>query len=128
MQISKIRLDKWLWAARFFKTRGLAVDAITGGKVHLNGQRAKPAKEVHVNDELTIRTGHIERTVVVCALSSQRRPAVEAALLYQETPKSIARREQTAVLRRQAVALRSPGMGRPTKKARRSLESFIKKK
>jgi ribosome-associated heat shock protein Hsp15 len=117
----KTRLDKWLWAARFFKTRSLAVDAINGGKVHLNQQRAKPAKELHIEDELTIRTGDITRTVIVRALSKQRRPAAEAVLLYEETAESIERREQTAERRRQEAISRPHGSGRPTKKDRRTL-------
>jgi ribosome-associated heat shock protein Hsp15 len=114
-------LDKWLWAARFFKTRSLAVDAINGGKVHLNQQRAKPAKEIHLGDRLTIRTGVIERTVIVKILSKQRRPAVEAMLLYEETPESIQRREHASELRQQEAILRPSGRGRPTKKDRRTL-------
>ncbi|MEN8219657.1 MAG: S4 domain-containing protein [Pseudomonadota bacterium] len=121
---SKIRLDKWLWAARFFKTRSLATDAVSGGKVHLNQQRIKPAKEVHVGDELIIRTGYVERTVVVRALSKQRRPAKEAVLLYEETPESIQRREQAADLSKKAAALRPRGTGRPTKKERRKIHRF----
>lgn len=124
--IVKIRLDKWLWAARFFKTRNLATEAINGGKVHLNQQRIKPAKEVHVGDELTIRTGHVERTVIVQALSKQRRPASEAALLYEETPESVQRREQAAELRHQELASRPRGTGRPTKKDRRVIHRFTR--
>ncbi|BAP56482.1 heat shock protein 15 [Thioploca ingrica] len=123
----KVRLDKWLWAARFFKTRNLATEAITGGKVHLNHQRVKPAKEVHIGDELIIRTGYIERTVIVQALSIQRRPAVEAALLYAETVASIEKRQQDSELRRQEAALRPRGSGRPTKKERRHIHQFIQK-
>jgi len=127
METSKIRLDKWLWAARFFKTRRLATEAVTKNKVYLNQQRTKPAKEVHIGDELTIRTGYIERTVIVQALSKQRRGAPEAALLYKETQESIERREQAADLRRQAAALRPQGTGRPTKKERRLIHSFTQK-
>jgi len=121
---SKIRLDKWLWAARFFKTRRLATEAVTKNKVYLNQQRTKPAKEVHIGDELKIRTGYVERTVIVQELSKQRRGATEAALLYKETQESIERREQAADLRRQAAALRPQGAGRPTKKERRLIHSF----
>jgi ribosome-associated heat shock protein Hsp15 len=126
MQTSKVRIDKWLWAARFFKTRSIATDAVSGGKVHLNQQRIKPAKEVHVGDELLIRTGHLERVVVVKALSTKRGPAKEAVLLYEETVDSIQRREQEADLRRQAAALRPRGVGRPTKKERRQIHSFTR--
>ncbi|MDY6991110.1 MAG: ribosome-associated heat shock protein Hsp15 [Pseudomonadota bacterium] len=123
----KIRLDKWLWAARFFKTRSLATEAINGGKVHLNGQRVKPAKEVQIGDELTVRTGHVERSVIVRGLNHQRRPASEATLLYEETPESIAKRQQAAALRQQEVAIRPRGSGRPTKKERRHLDEFVQK-
>ncbi len=120
----KVRIDKWLWAARFFKTRRLAIAAVTGGKVRLNEQRTKPAKEVHIGDQLIIRTGYIERTVIVQALSKQRRSAKEAILLYEETPESIKKREEAADLRRQASALREPRIGRPTKKERRQIHKF----
>jgi ribosome-associated heat shock protein Hsp15 len=123
---SKVRLDKWLWAARFFKTRRLATEAVAANKVYLNQQRTKPAKEVHVGDELTIRSGYVDRTVIVQTLSTQRRGAKEAALLYEETPESIQRREQSAELRRQAAALRPPGAGRPTKKERRAIHNFTR--
>lgn len=121
---SKVRIDKWLWAARFFKTRNLAIAAVTGGKVHLNEQRTKPAKEVHIGDQLIIRTGYVERTVIVQALSKQRRSAKEAILLYEETPESIKKREEAADLRRKASALREPRIGRPTKKERRQIHKF----
>jgi ribosome-associated heat shock protein Hsp15 len=126
-ETSKVRIDKWLWAARFFKTRSLATEAVAGGKVRLNQQRTKPAKEVHLNDELTIRIGYVERTVIIQKLSMQRRSAKEAVLLYEETSESIQRREQAVTLRRQANALRSPGTGRPTKKERRLIHQFVNK-
>ncbi len=90
----KVRLDKWLWAARFFKTRALAKAAIEGGKVHCRGERCKPGKEPKVGEALVIRAGLDERTVVVRALSAVRRGAPEAQLLYEETADSLARREQ----------------------------------
>lgn len=124
---AKVRLDKWLWAARFFKTRSLATEAINGGKVHLNSQRVKPAKEVHIGDKLIIRTGYIERTVIVQALSTQRRGADQAALLYEETLASTEQRENQAQLRRQEAALRPRGTGRPTKKERRHIQRFTQK-
>jgi len=127
MQTSKVRIDKWLWAARFFKTRSIATNAVSGGKVHLNQQRIKPSREVHVGDELLVRTGYIERTVIVRALSIQRRPAKEAVLLYEETAESIEHREQEASLHSQAAALRPRGVGRPTKKQRRQIHSFTEK-
>jgi len=91
----KVRLDKWLWAARFFKTRSLAAEAVTSGRVHLNQQRVKPAKELHVGDTLSIRLNNDEWVVIVRALSKQRRPAAEAVLLYEETPESVQHRAQT---------------------------------
>src|SRR5574340_295217 len=89
---NKVRLDKWLWAARFFKTRSLASQAVDGGKVHCNGERVKPARAVRAGDELRIRQGPYEITVLVRALSERRGPASEAALLYEETPESVAAR------------------------------------
>ncbi len=119
----KARLDKWLWAARFFRTRALAKAAIEGGKVHCRGERCKPAREPKVGDELTIRAGFDERTVIVRARSSVRRGAPEAQSLYAETADSIARREQAAALR-QAGALGVQSDGRPTKKQRRQIHQF----
>lgn len=119
----KARLDKWLWAARFFKTRALAKAAIEGGKVHCRGERCKPAKEPKLGDELTIRCGFDERTVIVRALSMVRRGAPEAQLLYEETADSIARREQAAALRK-AGALGVQSEGRPTKKQRRQIHQL----
>ena len=126
-QTSKVRIDKWVWAARFFKTRSLATHAVAGGKVHLNQQRTKPAKEVHIGDELIIRTGYVERTVIVQGLSKQRGPAKEAVLLYEETPESIERREKEATLRRDAAASHPMNTKRPTKKERRLIHQFVKK-
>ena len=120
----KARLDKWLWAARFFKTRALAKAAIEGGKVHCRGERCKPAKEPKIGDELTIRCGFDERTVIVRALSVVRRGAPEAQQLYEETADSLARREAAAALR-QAGALGVQTDGRPTKKQRRQIIRFI---
>ncbi|HWV10178.1 MAG TPA: S4 domain-containing protein [Pseudomonas sp.] len=119
----KVRLDKWLWAARFYKTRALAKAAIEGGKVHCRGERCKPSKEPKVGDELMIRTGFDERTVVIQALSVVRRGAPEAQTLYSETPESIARREQAAE-QRKAGALGVQTDGRPSKKQRRQLFQF----
>jgi ribosome-associated heat shock protein Hsp15 len=122
----KVRIDKWLWAARFFKTRSLATEAVSGGKVHLNQQRTKPAREVHVGDELIIRTGYVERTVIVQGLSMQRGPASRAVLLYEETPESIARREKEAMLRREAAVSQPINTGRPNKKERRLIHRFVR--
>lgn len=119
----KVRLDKWLWAARFYKTRALAKAAIESGKVHCRGERCKPGKEPRVGDEFQLRTGFDERTVVVVALSDVRRGAPEAQQLYAETPESLARREQAAALRK-AGALGVSTDGKPTKKQRRQLFTF----
>ncbi|MGK9066257.1 RNA-binding S4 domain-containing protein [Stutzerimonas chloritidismutans] len=119
----KVRLDKWLWAARFYKTRALAKAAIEGGKVHCRGERCKPSKEPKLGEELVIRTGFDERTVTVRALSAVRKGAPEAQQLYQETAESQARREQAAALRK-AGALGVETDGRPSKKQRRALQRF----
>ncbi|QQE88386.1 ribosome-associated heat shock protein Hsp15 [Azotobacter chroococcum] len=119
----KVRLDKWLWAARFYKTRALAKEAIEGGKVHCRGERCKPSKEPKIGEELTIRTGFDERTVVIRALSAVRRGAPEAQLLYEETAESQARREEAAALRK-AGALGLETARRPSKKQRRQLFQF----
>ncbi|MCO3057041.1 RNA-binding protein [Pseudomonas aeruginosa] len=119
----KVRLDKWLWAARFFKTRALAKAAIEGGKVHCGGERCKPSKEPRPGEELPIRTGFDERTVVIRALSVVRRGAPEAQALYEETPASLERREQAAALRK-AGALGVQTDGRPTKKQRRQIHQL----
>lgn len=123
-QASKLRLDKWLWAARFFKTRSLAKAAIEGGKVHLDGQRVKVSKEICVGDTLQVRQGWDERVVVVRALSDQRRAAPEAQLLYQETAESIARREAEASARKAAGGMVDRPARRPTKKQRRQIHRF----
>lgn len=120
----KARLDKWLWAARFFKTRALAKAAIEGGKVHCGGERCKPSKEPKVDDELQIRQGHDTRTVVIKAVSMVRRGAPDAQLLYEETAESLRLREEAAA-QRKAVG---PGLliseHRPTKKQRRQIHRF----
>ncbi len=120
----KLRLDKWLWAARFFKTRSLAKAAIEGGKVQLDGQRVKVSKEILVGDELKIRQGWDEKVVRVLALSDQRRGAPEASLLYEETPESIARRESEAAARKAAGGMIERPERRPTKKQRRQIHRF----
>jgi len=117
----KVRLDKWLWAARFFKTRALAKAAIEGGKVHCRGERCKPSKEPKVGDELAIRIGFDERTVVIRALSAVRRGAPDAQTLYEETPQSLAAREEAAA-QRKAGALGMQTDGRPSKKQRRQIQ------
>jgi ribosome-associated heat shock protein Hsp15 len=119
----KVRLDKWLWAARFYKTRALAKAAIEGGKVHCRGERCKPSKEPKVGDELQIRSGFDERTVVIQALSVVRRGAPQAQELYTETADSMARCGLAAA-QRKAGALGVQTDGRPTKKQRRQLHQF----
>lgn len=118
-----VRLDKWLWAARFYKTRALAKAAIESGKVHCRGERCKPGKEPRIGDQFQIRTGFDERTVVVEALSVVRRGAPEAQTLYSETPESITKRENEAALRK-AGNLGVTTDGKPTKKQRRQLFDF----
>lgn len=120
----KVRLDKWLWAARFFKTRSLAAEAIGGGKVHVNEARAKPAHAVKVGETLSIRRGPYEYLVVVKALSHQRGPATQAALLYEETTESRQKREMLAA-QSKLHALNTPHPARrPTKKDRRRIIRF----
>ena len=119
----KVRLDKWLWAARFFKTRALAKAAIEGGKVHCRGERCKPSKEPKLGEELVIRAGFDERTVVIRALSAVRKGAPEAQLLYEETAESLVRRENAAAMRK-AGSLGVETDGKPSKKQRRALQRF----
>jgi ribosome-associated heat shock protein Hsp15 len=120
----KCRLDKWLWAARFFKTRSLATTAIDTGKVHVDGDRAKPAKEVHLGQVIHIRNRDFEIEVDVQALSNIRRGAPEAALLYKETQASITKRENAKATGEGQFAQRDRGMGRPTKRQRRDIKKF----
>jgi ribosome-associated heat shock protein Hsp15 len=123
-QLDKVRLDKWLWAARFFKTRSLAKAAIEGGKVHLGGQRVKVSKEISVGDTLQIRQGWDEKVVLVTSLSDQRRGAPEALLLYEETADSSAKREAEAEARKAAGGMIDRPAHRPTKKQRRQIHRF----
>jgi ribosome-associated heat shock protein Hsp15 len=116
------RIDKWLWAARFFKTRTLATAAAVGGKVHVNGERAKPARPVHVGDRVRVRVGPYEHVVVVRGVADRRGPARHAQALYEETPESLAARQRLADQHRLAPAPRFQGRGRPTKKDRRTIE------
>ncbi|HOB62561.1 MAG TPA: S4 domain-containing protein [Candidatus Competibacteraceae bacterium] len=122
---SRVRLDKWLWAARFFKTRTLAAEAVAGGKVHAGGQRVKPSHVVRLGERLRIQRGAEEYNIDVKALSIQRRPSKEAVLLYEETAESRQRREELREQRRlQAVGDVQP-VGRPTKRDRRRIVRFI---
>lgn len=120
----KIRLDKWLWAARFFRTRAMAKNAIEGGKVQYNGQRTKVSKIVEVGALLTIRQGYDEKEVQIDALSDQRRGAPEAQLLYTETPESIKQRMDEAEKRRMFKAANPLQNHRPNKKERRQIHRF----
>ena len=120
----RVRLDKWLWAARFFKTRALAVEAIEGGKVHVGGERVKRAKLLQAGDEVRIRLGPYEHHVLVRALSERRGPASVAATLYEETAESKAARAALALQLKSAPSLFAHGQGRPNKKERRDIERF----
>lgn len=119
----QVRLDKWLWAARFYKTRTLARNMIDGGKVHYNGQRSKPSKLVEVGAEIKLRQGFDEKIVVVVKLSEQRRGAPEAQALYRETDESASRREQRSLERQLHAHNPSPDR-RPDKKQRRDILKF----
>jgi ribosome-associated heat shock protein Hsp15 len=121
MNDSRLRIDKWLWAARFFKTRSLASDAIDLGRVHLNGARIKPAHEVHVGDQLDIQVGDTRFEVKVLALSAVRGPAPVARLLYEESAASIAQREERRTVRAAAPEPALHIKGRPTKREGRAL-------
>jgi ribosome-associated heat shock protein Hsp15 len=118
----RVRLDKWLWAARFYKTRSLASEAIAGGKVQVNGDRAKRARPLQVGDEVRVRQGPYEHLVVVRALSARRGPAAAAAELYEERPESRAAREAMALQLRTLHAAFVTEKGRPTKRDRREIE------
>lgn len=120
----KIRLDKWLWAARFFKTRTLAKQAIEGGHVHFNGGRCKVSKEVQVGAVLKIKQGWDEKEVTVVALSDQRRGAPEASKLYEETEDSVARREKEAGMRKAMRGLGLQSQEKPNKRQRRQIHRF----
>ena len=122
--LDKCRLDKWLWAARFYKTRSLATEAIETGKIHVDGDRVKPAKEVKVGQVIHVRRKELEMEVAVKALSVIRKGAPEAALLYEETSESLQKRENLSVTREAEHARRERGAGRPTKRQRRDIKKF----
>ncbi len=119
----EVRLDKWLWAARFYKTRSIARNMVDGGKVHYNGQRSKPSKIVELGAVITLRQGQEEKTVTIDRISDQRRGAPEAQTLYSETPESIEKRERQALARKLNAHNPSPDR-RPDKKQRRDLLKF----
>ena len=120
----KVRLDKWLWAARFYKTRSLAKDAVDGGKVHVNQQRCKPSKVVEVGAEINIRLGFIDKTVVVKNISGQRRNATLAQTLYEETEESISKREKALLERKHMMGDQILPTGKPNKRDRRLIHQF----
>ena len=118
----RTRLDKWLWAARFYKTRSLAAEAIAGGKVQVNGERVKRAKTLQLNDEIRIRQGPYEYQIMVRGLSERRGPASEAATLYEEKAESRAGREALSLQLKTLHAAFLPARGRPSKKDRRDID------
>jgi len=123
--MDRVRIDRWLWAARLFKTRGLAHDAIVGGHVRVNGERVKPARDVRAEDVLEVRVGDVVRTVVVLGVAERRGPAKVAATLYQETAESLAARARRAEERRLEPAFGDYRVGgRPTKLDRRRIDSL----
>jgi ribosome-associated heat shock protein Hsp15 len=122
----RVRIDKWLWAARFYKTRSLATDAVDGGKVQVNGERVKPAKVLRAGDTLSVRNGHFIWEITVLALSERRGSATEASRLYSESDQSKkAREEKNALLKIERQSNPFPG-GRPTKRARRQIIKFVR--
>jgi ribosome-associated heat shock protein Hsp15 len=122
--MEQVRIDKWLWAARFYKTRSLATEAVVGGHVQLNGARVKPAKDVRAGDKLELRIGTQRWSLVVTGVSEKRGPATVARTLYEETPESAAAREAQAAARRLARPLGAELGERPTKQARRRLDAL----
>ncbi|MEC4726201.1 ribosome-associated heat shock protein Hsp15 [Shewanella sp. D64] len=123
-EITSVRLDKWLWAARFYKTRAIAKEMINGGKVHYNGQRAKSSKTAELDAVIKLRQGHDEKEIVIKKLSEQRQKAAEAQTLYYETPESIVKRETYAEARRLNILNNPAPDHKPDKKQRRQLIRF----
>lgn len=121
----RVRLDKWLWAARFYKTRAVAAEAIHGGHVHVNGARAKPSRTVNIGDRINLRKGPYEYVVSVCGLSGRRGPANQVGQLYEETPESREARERVARERREG-GTGAPAQ-RPEKRARRQIVRFMRR-
>jgi ribosome-associated heat shock protein Hsp15 len=117
-----VRIDKWLWAARFFKTRSAATEAVAGGRVHVNGARVKPSRDVQIGDTVQIRIGQLGWVVLVRGLSDKRGPAKVAATLYEETPESLAEREQRRLELRLSKPIGADLGARPTKQDRRRIE------
>jgi len=123
----EMRIDKWLWAARFFKTRSLAANAVSGGKVEINGAHAKPSRTIRPGDQLNIRCGLYEWTIIVKGTAKNRGPASKAQLLYEETENSIRKRESTAAQLKLERPSDFDAPGRPTKKDRRALQRFTRR-
>ena len=125
-EFDEVRIDKWLWAARFFKTRSLAAEAVAGGKVHINGQRCKPGKDVRIGDLVTVSKDQYTWEITVTDLNKQRRPAKEAALLYEEDQCSITKRQEQLEIQKQQKALypHSERERKPNKKQRRLIHRF----
>jgi ribosome-associated heat shock protein Hsp15 len=122
--MERVRIDKWLWSARFFKTRGLATEAVVGGRVKVNGERVKPAKEIGASDIVEVSKGQLQWTLVVRGVAERRGSAKAAATLYEETPESAEARAQRALEHRFARALGADLGARPTKQARRRLDAL----
>ena len=122
--LTSTRLDKWLWAARFYKTRAIAKTMIDGGKVFYNGQRTKSGKAVVIGDSIKVRQGYEEKEVIVIALADKRRDADFAQTLYQETPQSIETRTKNTIARKQGILLSPASESKPDKKQRRQIRQF----
>ena len=122
--MEKVRIDRWLWAARLFKTRGAATEAVIGGRAHVNGVRVKPSKEVGAGDRIEVTVGDLRRELVVRAVAEKRGPASAAATLYEETPESVVRKEQRSLERKLSRPLGADLGARPTKRDRRRLDAL----
>ena len=123
----EIRIDKWLWAARFFKTRSLAAESVAGGKVEVNGGRPKPSRIIRIGDHLSVRRGVYEWTVIVKGVAKNRGPASEAQLLYEETEESVRERQTVSARLRLERPPEFNLSGRPSKKDRRAIQRFTKR-
>ena len=127
MSVDNVRLDKWLWAARFYKTRALATAAVNGGKVHARGQSVKPSRAVKIGDSLEVRRSYESFEIVVTGINERRGSASAAQLMYRETASSVLRRQAEAEKRKLAMMQRPQTTGRPDKKQRRQIRRFIEK-